>query len=142
MQTNDPRLKSFIDVAPDSHFPIQNLPFGVFSSADRRTPRIVIAIGEQVIDLAVLEEAGLLTVPAGKVFDQPSLNALIAQGRAVWRAPRAAISALLRHDNPLLRASFEASLAEAGHSPARAVNASCARSRRPAARPHRRPRRL
>ena len=29
---NDPSLRSFIDVAPDSPFPIQNLPFGVFST--------------------------------------------------------------------------------------------------------------
>lgn len=107
MQTNDPRLKSFIDVAPDSHFPIQNLPFGVFSGAGRQTPRIGVAIGEQVLDLAVLEEAGLLTVPSGKVFDQPSLNAFIARGRAIWSATRATVSALLRHDNPLLRDNGE-----------------------------------
>ena len=30
---NDPRLRSFIDVAPTSDFPIQNLPYGVFSTA-------------------------------------------------------------------------------------------------------------
>ncbi len=30
MQSNDPSLKSFVEVMTDSHFPIQNLPFGVF----------------------------------------------------------------------------------------------------------------
>jgi fumarylacetoacetase len=103
MQTNDPRLKSFIDVAPDSHFPIQNLPFGVFSSVAKPLPRVGVAIGEQVLDLAALEEAGLLSVQSGKVFDQPSLNAFMAQDKAVWVAIRTAISHLLRHDSPALR---------------------------------------
>ena len=29
--TNDPSLRSWVPVPPDSDFPIQNLPFGVFS---------------------------------------------------------------------------------------------------------------
>ena len=37
---NDPKLRSFIDVAPDSHFPIQNLPYGVFSAKDGLAPRV------------------------------------------------------------------------------------------------------
>ena len=28
--TNDPALRSFVPVPPVSHFPIQNLPYGVF----------------------------------------------------------------------------------------------------------------
>ena len=52
--SNDPALRSFVPVAPDSHFPIQNLPYGIF----RRTgdmPRVGVAIGDHVLDLAVLE---------------------------------------------------------------------------------------
>ena len=48
---NDPKLRSFIDVAPDSHFPIQNLPYGVFSAKDGLAPRIGVAIGDYVLDL-------------------------------------------------------------------------------------------
>jgi fumarylacetoacetase-like protein len=48
---NDPKLRSFIDVAPDSHFPIQNLPYGVFSAKDGLAPRIGVAIGDTVLDL-------------------------------------------------------------------------------------------
>src|SRR3954465_40930 len=70
MHPNDPSLKSFVEVAADSHFPIQNLPFGVFSTDADPAPRVGVAIGDQIVDLAVLEEAGLLTAgPTGsRVF--------------------------------------------------------------------------
>lgn len=104
MHANDPELKSFIEVPADSHFPIQNLPFGVFSTVADPTPRVGVAIGDQVLDLAVLEEEGLLKPAQGsRVFNRASLNAFIALGKPAWHATRAAISSLLRHDNPALR---------------------------------------
>ena len=105
MQSNDPSLKSFVEVMTDSHFPIQNLPFGVFSIAADPTQRVGVAIGDQILDLAVLEESSLLTAdPAGsRVFNRPSLNGFIALGQSVWREVRASVSELLRHDSPRLR---------------------------------------
>ncbi|MGY3449516.1 fumarylacetoacetase [Bradyrhizobium sp. USDA 4353] len=104
MHPNDPSLRSFIPVDPSSDFPIQNLPYGVFSAADSPKPRVGVAIGDFVLDLAVLEDEGLLDLaPAYEVFAQPSLNAFMALGPAVWSKTRAAISALLRDDNPRLR---------------------------------------
>src|SRR5207253_4556829 len=105
MHPNDPKLKSFVEVTADSHFPIQNLPFGVFSTSTQPLPRAGVAIGEQVLDLAALEEAGLLAIaPIGRrVFNQPSLNAFIALGRQAWTQARRRLSELLRHDNPTLR---------------------------------------
>jgi fumarylacetoacetase len=101
---NDPSLRSFIPVDPASDFPIQNLPYGVFSAADSPKPRVGVAIGAFVLDLAVLEDEGLLDLsPAYEVFAQSSLNAFMALGPAVWSKTRAAISALLRDDNPQLR---------------------------------------
>ncbi|MBV9618463.1 MAG: fumarylacetoacetase, partial [Verrucomicrobia bacterium] len=50
-------LKSFIDIAPESHFPLENLPFGVFKRRDGKT-RIGVALGDYIVDLAVLQEAG------------------------------------------------------------------------------------
>ncbi|MGJ5076380.1 fumarylacetoacetase [Bradyrhizobium oligotrophicum] len=101
---NDPSLRSFIPADPASDFPIQNLPYGVFSAADSPKPRVGVAIGDFVLDLAVLEDEGLLDLsPAYEVFAQSSLNAFMALGPAVWSKTRAAISALLRHDNPRLR---------------------------------------
>ena len=103
MQANDPALKSFVDVAPDSHFPIQNLPFGIFSTAADPKPRAGVAIGAFVLDLSLLERHGLLKPSGTHVFDQPTLNAFIALGRQSWSDNRLAISLLLRHDNPTLR---------------------------------------
>lgn len=92
---------SFLDIPKDSHFPIQNLPFGIFSTEDDRTPRAGTAIGNQILDLAVLERAGLL--PIGGVFGRSSLNAFMALGRNTCRLVRARLGALLRADAPRLR---------------------------------------
>jgi fumarylacetoacetase len=101
---NDPSLRSFIAVAPSSDFPIQNLPYGVFSTVAAPHPRVGVAIGDHVLDLAVLEGEGLIDLaPAFEVFMKDSLNAFMALGPAVWSKTRARISALLRHDNPELR---------------------------------------
>ncbi|MQQ99587.1 fumarylacetoacetase [Glaciimonas soli] len=102
MHTNDPSLKSFIAVSPESHFPIQNLPFGIFSTVADPVPRVGVAIGDFVLDLAALEDADLLDVPS-EIFRSGSLNAFVALGHATWRATRDTISQLLRHDNPVLR---------------------------------------
>ena len=59
MDPNDPKLKSFIHVPRDSHFPIQNLPYGVFTTPANYSPRVGVAIGDQVLDLSVLEQAEL-----------------------------------------------------------------------------------
>lgn len=102
MHPNDPRLRSFIDVKADCDFPIQNLPYGVFSTAADPSPRVGVAIGDYVLDLAALQAAKLLDLPDG-VFAQPSINAFMALGPNVWRSTRARISALLRRDNSELR---------------------------------------
>jgi fumarylacetoacetase len=104
MHPNDPALRSFVDVAPDSGFPIQNLPYGVFSTSSDSRPRVGVAIGDYVLDLAAIEESGLIPrMSAQSVFRQPSLNALMASGGYSWSIVRKHISGLLRHDNPKLR---------------------------------------
>ena len=103
MHPNNPQLKSFIAVAADSDFPIQNLPFGIFSTHSNPHLRAGVAIGDYVLDLAELERAGMLQIAAYSVFNQPTLNAYIALGKTIWRSTRAAVSTLLRADNPRLR---------------------------------------
>jgi fumarylacetoacetase len=104
MNPGDPKLKSFVPVAKDSHFPIQNLPYGVFTTPANYAPRIGVAIGDQVLDLAVLEHAGLLdVVPGERIFNRPTLNAFIDRGPDAWRRAREAISELLRAENARLR---------------------------------------
>jgi fumarylacetoacetase len=98
-------LRSFIEVAPDSHFPIQNLPFGVFRPA-QGSARVGVAIGDCVLDLAVLEERGLLHFPElqdRRVFSEGALNAFMALGRPAWQKTRSALQHLLAADTPDLR---------------------------------------
>jgi fumarylacetoacetase len=104
---NDPALYSFIPVDPASDFPIQNLPYGVFSARDGLAPRVGVAIGDYVLDLWELEQDGRLNVGELGVFSAPTLNPFMALGPKLWSRTRARISELLRHDNPELRDNDE-----------------------------------
>jgi fumarylacetoacetase len=101
--TLSPTLKSWIDSANDAacDFPIQNLPFGIFSDGVNPQPRAGVAIGDWIVDMSVLERAGLMD--AHGTFGAQSLNDFIALGREKWREVRIALSALLARDNAPLR---------------------------------------
>lgn len=62
-------LQSFILVHPDSHFPIQNLPYGVFKPQSASPPRPGVAIGDFVLDLSEISSAGLFDGPLLKNSD-------------------------------------------------------------------------
>lgn len=93
---------SFVAVAPDCDFPIQNLPYGIFSQQDS-APRAGVAIGDYVLDLALLEARGLLQPSSTPVFNQPTLNAFIDLGRDTWQRIRAELQQLLAADTATLR---------------------------------------
>jgi fumarylacetoacetase len=106
--TTDPKLRSWVAVPPDSPFPIQNLPYGVFrrTSSGSAEGCIGVAIGEHVLDLTGLEAAGQLKVAAlqgRQVFHSGTLNAFMGLGRTAWSEIRAAVSRLLRAEEPSLR---------------------------------------
>jgi fumarylacetoacetase len=100
---NDPTLRSFIPVGPTSDFPIQNLPYGVFSTSALPAPRVGVAIGDHVLDLWELEQDCRLEVGDLGMFAAPTLNSFLALGPKLWSRTRARISELLHHDNPELR---------------------------------------
>jgi fumarylacetoacetase len=103
-------MKSFIDVQPDSHFPIQNLPYGIFSNQEEHHSRVGVAIGDLVLDLGFLEEKGFFSGPLlgrQKIFSRPALNDFMALGRPAWRESRATIQELLLVENPRLRDDAE-----------------------------------
>ena len=98
-------LRSFVEVSPDSDFPIQNLPFGVFQPKQDK-PRVGVAIGDRVVDLSELEELGHFQSPefqGRKVFSEESLNSFLALGRPAWRKTREVLQHLLAADAPILR---------------------------------------
>ncbi len=103
---NGPKLRSFVDTAnaADCPFPIQNLPFGIFSTVSNPKPRAGVAIGDFILDLGALEAEHLLRPGRSEtVFDKPSLNAFMALGPAAWALTRARISSLLNAENAELR---------------------------------------
>ena len=103
MSSIDRTLTSFIAVADDSDFSIHNLPYGIFSETKEGNRRAGIAIGEQVLDLSVLEEAGVLQLAGGPYFDKPTLNSFIESGRENWTTTRSTVQKLLSADNETLR---------------------------------------
>jgi fumarylacetoacetase len=79
--------------APDHPFPLNNLPCGVFSLDDE--PRCGMAIGDFVLDVSALEEAGLLQLAGGQLLDVPFWNEVMEAGPEVWADLRAQVTALL-----------------------------------------------
>lgn len=99
-------LQSFIPVHPDSHFPIQNLPYGVFKPQPTSTPRPAVAIGDYALDLSEIALAGLFYGPILKGSDcflQPNLNKFLAMGRPAWKEARVTLQKLLSSSEPALR---------------------------------------
>ncbi|WP_433147166.1 fumarylacetoacetase [Actinomadura nitritigenes] len=83
---------SWVELDEDDGFGIENLPYGVFSRPGEM-PRVGVAIGAYVLDLAGLSAAGL--VEDRHYFASGSLNAFMVAGRAAWQANRARLTDLL-----------------------------------------------
>ncbi|WP_438991423.1 fumarylacetoacetase [Lentibacter sp.] len=78
----------------DAPFPLNNLPYGVFSTADS-DPRCGVAIGDMILDVAAAEEAGLIALTDAPLFDVPFWNEVMEEGPALWAALRARLTELL-----------------------------------------------
>lgn len=103
-------MKSFIPVDADSHFSLQNLPYGVFKPSPREEARAGVAIGDYVLDLSAICRAGLFNGPLLKgshCFLEGTLNAFMAMGRPAWKEARATIQKLLSAEDPTLRDNGE-----------------------------------
>jgi fumarylacetoacetase len=92
---NNPNLRSWIEVSPNSDFPIQNLPFGVFKTSDL-SARVCTRIGDQVIDLKSLFVLGYFeNLPFEKEdFQTSCLNNLMRYGKNGVRDLRNRLSKL------------------------------------------------
>jgi fumarylacetoacetase len=97
--TIDQSLTTWVPVPPGSDFPIQNLPYGVFS--DGYSTRCGIAIGTSVFDLAQAEAAGVFlnTGLSRETFRADSLNGFLGHSRGVWSAVRSRVADLLTSGN-------------------------------------------
>jgi fumarylacetoacetase len=104
-ETHDPNLKSWVESAndPESDFPIQNLPFGIFTRPQSdELPCIGVAIGDQILDLAaVADEFWILdfTDDIGDACSYESLEMMMTLESEAMSELRRRVSRLLRADN-------------------------------------------
>lgn len=101
---NDPKRKTWLDTAPDTDFPIQNIPFGVFLTRDDIIT-IGTRIGDYAIDLGALHQLGYFKGIdlTDDIFLQDTLNDFISDGRKTWRLVRNRIADIFDKENPKLR---------------------------------------
>lgn len=102
-ETHNPALRSWVASANDgkTDFPIQNLPFGVFRRAGSNEHfRIGVAIGDQILDLTVAQQAGvfstIMDARLAHALSSPKMNALMDLGNETMSAIRSALSHALR----------------------------------------------
>ncbi|XP_072321514.1 fumarylacetoacetase [Eucyclogobius newberryi] len=96
---------SFIQVSPDSDFPIHNLPYGVFSTDDNPRHRVGVAIGDQILILGVIKSLfrGPVMSKHQDVFEEETLNAFMALGHQAWAETRKTLQTLLSANHSTLR---------------------------------------
>ena len=100
IKANDPQLKSWVETPNNSDFPIQNLPFGIYSTPTK-SKRIGVAIGEKILDLNTLYDLNYLSnLPFKKEdFLSPFLNKMMKHGKTNITNLRERISEILREGN-------------------------------------------
>src|SRR5580700_9034665 len=97
-ETHDPARRSWVESAnaPESEFPIQNLPFGVFCPAAGLPPRVGVAIGDQILDVAAAGPSlEGLAAEAARAGAAPFLNLIMSLGPQAWSALRLGLSRAL-----------------------------------------------
>ncbi|MGB5866220.1 MAG: fumarylacetoacetase [Sulfitobacter sp.] len=89
-------MKSWVESAnrADCPFPLNNLPYGVFTT-NRLEPRCGVAIGDMILDMFAAEEAGLIEIADDPVFDVPYWNDVMEMGPEAWAMLRARLQELL-----------------------------------------------
>ena len=109
IKANDPSLKSWLEISRESDFPIQNLPFGIYSTKNK-TKRVGVAIGNQILDLYQLLKLGYLDSLSfcEHCFSNEYLNRMMGHGKLEIRDLRNRISELLNVENPELSQNKEA----------------------------------
>lgn len=99
--THSRDLVSWVETAnqPETDFPIQNLPYCVFQTLENPAS-IGIGIGDQILNLRVCGEAGLLNSEFALVSQQTTLNSLMALPPTQQTQLRARIVELLSEESP------------------------------------------
>ena len=107
--TTNTNLKSWIEVASNSDFPIQNIPFGVFKTKLGGDARCASRIGDYVIDLSEMATLGYFDDLHFdvSVFFEDKLNSFMALGKSVTNAVRNRIAEVFSVENEDLQHNAE-----------------------------------
>jgi fumarylacetoacetase len=94
-------MKSWVASAntAETPFPLNNLPYGVFSTKDTDA-RCGVAIGDMILDVAACEAEGLISLDPEGAFDLPFWNDVMELGADVWAKLRARLVELLQEGSP------------------------------------------
>lgn len=87
-------MTSFVPVPAESDFPLENLPYGVFSTKSNPRRRICVAIGEHVLDLFAVSR--LYPPNVQDAHKSNVLNDLMALGHEAWVTVRTRTTQLLK----------------------------------------------
>uniref|UniRef100_A0A0N4ZNN7 Fumarylacetoacetase n=1 Tax=Parastrongyloides trichosuri TaxID=131310 RepID=A0A0N4ZNN7_PARTI len=100
---------SFLNIPSDSQFPIQNLPYGVFSTTNNDKKRIGVAIGEDILDLSIIKHLfnGPILSKHQDVFTHETLNAFMGLGKEAWTEAREFLTKILGTTDGTLRDNAE-----------------------------------
>ncbi|XP_039756256.1 fumarylacetoacetase [Pararge aegeria] len=120
-------MKSFIEYSANTDFPIENLPYGVFTSPKNAQKHIGVAIGDWILDLNVISHlfSGPLLKDKQHVFKDDKLNAFMGLTKAHWIEARNTLQKLLdtsnnklKNDNDLRQKAFVKQTEATMHVPA------------------------
>ena len=89
-----------INIPENSDFSIHNIPFGIFSTADR-SPRAGVAVGEHILDLAAVAELDVFAFNTA-VLEKDTLNDFISLGKEITSKVRTDIQSWLNDDASVL----------------------------------------
>ena len=90
-------MSCWVEGAAGSPYDVDNLPYGVFSTAERDGPRVGVRIGNFVLDAAPVAAADMLEI--AHAFEAPTLNPIMAAGRPTWTSLRTWLTRLLTDEN-------------------------------------------
>ena len=90
-------MSCWVEGAAGSPYDVDNLPYGVFSTAERDGPRVGVRIGNFVLDAAPVAAADMLEI--AHAFEAPTLNPIMAAGRPTWTSLRTWLTHLLTDEN-------------------------------------------
>lgn len=84
-------MSCWLEISKESHFPLQNIPFGVYSLIENSSEsRCASRIGDFIIDLKVIFDEGLFQGVGltHNVFANSSLNEFMSFSKPIWQATR------------------------------------------------------